>query len=456
MNTPKTLLLAAIAGLTLTACDDSDDKYSYLRVYHASPDAPSVNVWVDGSPLLTNVAYQQSSGQLKLKEGMRDVRVEAILPDGSTVDVVPTTSIDFMYGMEYNLIATGKVSSDGSDGKGFGPQLSSRAKTSPSGARVQVMHSSPDAPTVDVFITAPNADLTMATPFADDAAYLAVTDAVEVPAGDYQIRITDPNDPTTVFFDSGTIAVPAGADWFAAATNNTAAGSSPVSLLVDTGEGSLVVQSINGEADLRVVHGISDAPGVDVWVDGVAPSNTSPLFNVGFKDQTDYLSLPAKSTDFAVAVNGTAPPTIVDDLALTADLMSNTTYTAIAIGNLGDATDNDELFVVVDDPRRVTTEAKLRAIHASTLAGPVDIYVSADATPSSDDVIIEDVEYKGDTGLLPVMPSDVYIMITPANDSNTIAVGPVMLSLTGGSITTLVAVNDPMAASGVGVLSLDD
>jgi hypothetical protein len=400
------------------------------------------------------VNYQQSSGSVKVKEGSRNVRVEAILADGSTPVVRPTTRLEFMHGSESNLVATGQVCADGSDGKGFGPQLSSRDNLTPDGARVQVMHSAPDAPTVDVFITAPNADLTSAMPFADDVSYLGVTDAVEVPAGDYQIRITDPNDPTTLFFDSGAVNVPAGSDWFAAATNNTASGGSPVSLVIDTGSGSLLVQDASSGADIRVVHGISDAPGVDVYVDGAAPAASSPLNNLEFKAQTDYLALDSGSTSFTVAVTGTS--TFVDDLALTANLMANSTYTAIAIGDLGDGLSNDELFVVADDPRRITTEAKLRAIHASTLAGPVDIYVSADASPSSDDVIIEDVAYKGDTGLLPLMPSTVYVMITPANNSSVVAVGPVMLDLTGGSITTLVAVDDPMAGSGVGALSLGD
>ncbi|RJG50454.1 DUF4397 domain-containing protein [Motilimonas pumila] len=464
MKKTNKILLAAAITTALTACgsDSNDDnnevvENSYLRVYHASPDAPAVNVWLDGNEALKGVDYQQSSGMITVPAGMHTVQVEAILPDGTTTTVIPATDLDLAANTEYNVVAAGKVSADGSDNTGFGPQIVTRDALMPEGARVQVMHAAPDAPTVDVFITAPGEDLSMATPFVDDAAYLAATDAVEVPAGSYQIRITDKDDPTMVYFDSGTVEVPAGADWFAAATNNTMAGGSPVALLVDTGEGPLVVQDANSGADIRVVHTISDAPGVDVWINGDAPAMDSPLYNLMYKDKTDYLSVPAASYDFAVGVNGTDPVVVVDALGLEgAELMANYSYTAMAIGNLGDGMDNDELFVVSDDTRRVATEAKLRAIHASTLAGEVDIYVSADATPSEDDVILENVPYKGDSTLLSVMPGEVYIMVTPADDMNTIAIGPAMLNLEGGSITTLVAVDDPDAATGVNVISLDD
>jgi hypothetical protein len=291
-------------------------------------------------------------------------------------------------------------------------------------------------------------------PFADDVEYLGATDAVEVPAGDYQIRITDPNDSATVFYDSGTVTLPAGGDWVALATNNTGAGGSPVNLLVDTGTGPLVVPDVNSGSDIRVVHAISDAPGVDVWINGTPPTMDSPLYNLAFKDVTGYLPVPAADYTFNVGVNGSDPVVVVDALTLAASLAATTTYTAMAIGDLDDGNDNVELFVVADETRRVLTEAKLRAIHASTLAGNVDIYVSADASPSADDTIISNVPYKGDTGLLALSPGEVYIMITPAGDMNNIAIGPVMLDLAGSSITTLVAVDD--GAGGVTAISLDD
>ena len=456
-NLHKILMASMVAG-ALGGCNSKDKKEdSYLRIYHASPDAPQVNVWLDGTPALSGVDYQQSSGQISVAAGNHTVQVDAILADGSSLTVIPETSLALMADMEYNVVAAGKAALLGTDdGNAFGPKIISRDALTPQGARVQAMHGAPDAPTVDVYITAPDADLTGVSPFADDLAYLSVSEAVEVPAGSYQIRITSATDSNTVYFDSGTVAVPDGGDWFAIATNNTDAGSSPVNLLVDTGTDSLVVRDKNSGSNIRVAHTISDAPGVDVWINGEAPAADSPLYNLGFKEFTDYLAVAAGDYTFDVAVNGSDPVQVVDALSLAASLAPAVNYTALAIGNLGDDTENDQLFVVSDDTRRLATAAKLRAIHASTLAGNVDIYISADATPDEDDLKLSNVPYKGDSTMLQVSPGEVYVIVTAFDDINSIAIGPAPFDLTAGSITTLVAIDDPDAATGVSVISLDD
>lgn len=457
------LLVTSLFGLM--GCDDDDDdpkmmmeeEYSYLRVYHAAPDAPEVNVLLNGEVALSAVDYAMSSGAVKLMSGSHTVQIDAILADGSTATVLPETTLNLEKDMEYNVIATGKASLIGSgDMKEFGPQIVARDVLMPTGARVQVMHASPDAPEVDVFITAPGADLAMATPFADNVSFPMATDAVEVSAGDYQIRITSPTDSSMVYFDSGTVTVPAGGDWFAAAVTNTGVGESPVKLLVDTGSASLVVKDADTGSELRVVHTISDAPGVDVWVNGSAPASDSPLFDLEYSQSTDYLSVPAGNYDFAVSVNGSDPVAVVDALAFSGELMADQAYSALAIGNLGDMVNNDKLLVVMDDnTRRVATEAKLRAIHASTLAGNVDIYLSADTSISDDDVKIGDVPYEADTGVLSLTPGMAYIIVTAVGDMAP-AIGPAELALEGGTLTTLVAVDDPNSATGVSVISLDD
>jgi hypothetical protein len=453
----KLFIASVISGL-LVGCGsdghDPDVESSYLRVFHASPDAPKVNVWLDGEIALKAVDYQQSSGKLMVPAGVHTVQIEAILPDGNTVTVLEETSLELMADTEYNVVATGKAALLGQgEATSFGPATSSRGLMMEGGARVQAVHAAPDAPTVDVFITALDTDLMGVTPFADDLVYTAASAAVEVPAGDYQIRITDANDPMTVYYDSGNVTVPAGSDWVAVASANVGAGDSPVTLIVDTGTDTLLVNDKGTGSKIRVAHTISDAPGVDVWINGTAPATSSDLYNIVYKGSTDYQNVGADEYTFNVAETGTED--VIDALTLTATLVAGYTYTALAIGNLGDLVNNDELFVVEDNTRLIATAAKLRAIHASTIAGNVDIYVSADATPSEDDVILKDVAYKGDSTLLEVSPSIVNIIVTPAGDMNTIAIGPVELDLTGGSITTLVAIDDPMSVTGVSAIKLD-
>ena len=463
MKTFSKILLTSLIAASLSACTDDEHpvvmvENSYLRVLHAAADAPKVNVWLDGKPALEGVDYQQTSGAIKVTAGKHTVQVDAILPDGSTLTVIPETTLDLAKDMEYNVVALGKAALIGTgEAAEFGPAIISRSALTPEGVRVQAIHAAPDAPVVDSFITEPNADLSAATPFADDVPYKANTEAVEVPAGAYQIRLTKFDDPSVVYFDSGAVDVAAGSDWVVAAVANTEAGESPVNLLIDSGTGPVVVKDVNTGADIRVAHTISDAPAVDVWVNGTAPAMSSPLYNLSYKAKTAYLPVSAGTYDFAVGVNGSDPVVVVDALGLKgAALTAGTTYTALAMGNLADNIANDELLVVTDKTRRIATEAQLRAIHASTLAGNVDIYLSADASPSSDDVILKNVAYKGDSTVLSVMPGAKYVMITPVDNPATIAIGPAALPLTAGTLTTLVAVDDPSAATGVSVMSLDD
>ena len=71
-------LLAASSLLILAACDSDDNDpapaeppapTTTVQVLHASPDAPAVNVLVNGEEALGNVDYKDSSGWISLDAG---------------------------------------------------------------------------------------------------------------------------------------------------------------------------------------------------------------------------------------------------------------------------------------------------------------------------------------------------------------------------------------------------
>jgi hypothetical protein len=55
---------------------------------------------------------------------------------------------------------------------------------------------------VDIYVTAPGADLQVATPTLTNVPFGAASDYLEIPAGDYQLRVT-PAGSKTVVIDSG-------------------------------------------------------------------------------------------------------------------------------------------------------------------------------------------------------------------------------------------------------------
>ena len=198
-----TLLLAASA-LT-AACSDDDnntgpDGQARVRVVHASPDAPAVDVLVDDATALSTVSYLTASDYLELADGAHNLKVNAA---GTTATVIDA-DVDLTDGTDYTVIASGLVAS-------IQPiVLQDDNSTPPAGTvRVRAIHGAPSAPAVDVYVTAPGADLEAASPALSNVAFGDVSDYLEVPAGDYQVRVT-PAGTKTVVIDSGALTLTSG------------------------------------------------------------------------------------------------------------------------------------------------------------------------------------------------------------------------------------------------------
>src|SRR3712207_9479531 len=72
---------ALVAALATAGCDDDDplspSTTAQLRVVHASPDAPAVDVLVDNAAVLTNVPFKAASTYLSVPSGSRNLKVRA-------------------------------------------------------------------------------------------------------------------------------------------------------------------------------------------------------------------------------------------------------------------------------------------------------------------------------------------------------------------------------------------
>ncbi|RUO35661.1 DUF4397 domain-containing protein [Aliidiomarina sanyensis] len=417
-----------------------------LRVHHASADAPAVNITANGDNFLEGVDYQVASGLATLDEGTYEIGVDAILPGGDTLTVIGPLSLDLEENMRYDVFALGRVDDDSLEPFIVANEINEIASGN---ARIQVLHGVPVDLTVDVYLTEFDADLSAEQPAAT-LAYQDFTPQVEIPGGDYQVRITVSGDADAVVFDSGEIAIPAGADLFLTATPNVAANTAerPIALLVADGESSFVLYSVDTGADVRVVHAIADAPAVDILVnDAVA------VPGLEFPEFTGYLNLAADEYNVKVNVADTDTTVIEADL----ELQNAWAYTVLAVGSLG-----DEAFgpaVLRDFNRRVTTEATVRVIHASPSAGEVDIYVTetndiSDAEPAfaGVDFNLEELQTTGNVALA---PGEYWITVTLAGTQDA-AIGPVLLEFNGGGIYTIVATDGEGGGLPPGVILMDD
>ncbi|WP_255195052.1 DUF4397 domain-containing protein [Halorarius litoreus] len=148
-----------------------------VRVAHLSPNAPNVDVYVDDSAVLEDVAFGTVSDYLEVAAGAHTVEITAAGdPDTSVFEGEVTAEA----GTDYTVAAIGEVGEDAD--QPFEPLVLMDNNEAPDSetARVRAVHASPDAPAVD--ITAGD------TVLFDGVAYGGSGD-VEVPAGDYTVEI---------------------------------------------------------------------------------------------------------------------------------------------------------------------------------------------------------------------------------------------------------------------------
>lgn len=160
--------LVAVMAMPVAAQDEA-----FVRVVHASPDAPNVDIWVDGETVLTDVPFTAVSEYLTLPAGTYNVQVTAT---GST-DPVIDADLTLEAGTSYTVAATGMLADI------TATVLTDDRMPAEGQAKLRVFHASPSAPSeVDVAVTD--------GPILVEAiAYPEATDYLTVDAGTYPLEI---------------------------------------------------------------------------------------------------------------------------------------------------------------------------------------------------------------------------------------------------------------------------
>ncbi len=181
-----------IGGVGAAAGDDGDDGEAGLRVAHASPDAPAVDVLVDGDVAVEGLAFREVTDYLELPTGEYEV---AVTVSGTDTTVFGPADVD-LDGEDYTAVALGEVSSDDT---AFTVSLfedTNGANVGDDEARVRAIHASPDAPAVDV--TVDDGALTLF----DGVAFGGSSGYAVVPTGSYDVEVrpdTEDDDGEVVF-----------------------------------------------------------------------------------------------------------------------------------------------------------------------------------------------------------------------------------------------------------------
>lgn len=177
------MVLALVTILPLTTV--AQEAPAQVRVMHASPDAPAVDVFVDGTLILQNVPFFALSGALSVPGGVYRIQVAPAGAGPGAAVIDATVQLDG--GKAYTVAAVNRVAR-------IEPLLlEDITEVPPAGqARVRILHAAPDAPAVDIKLADTDAVVLANVPF-KAAAYL------DVPAGSYTFDITPAGSSTVVF-----------------------------------------------------------------------------------------------------------------------------------------------------------------------------------------------------------------------------------------------------------------
>ena len=209
-RTSRLTMLAAASALALAAVSPAlaAENDAHVRVLHASPDAPAVDVYVNDTRVLTNVPFKVISNYLPLPAGTHQVKVT---PTGDAATAVIDAPVTVEVGKKYTVAAINPVAS-------IEPLVLTDNVTATSGtAKVRIVHLSPDAGNVDV---APDGGDALI----EDLAYKADTGYVDLPGGAYDLEVRAAG-TTTVALDLPSITLENGKGYSVFAVG-TAAGSS--------------------------------------------------------------------------------------------------------------------------------------------------------------------------------------------------------------------------------------
>ena len=165
-------MLFALASTSLAAGTAN------VRVLHASPDAPAVDVYLDDNIVdaLTNVPFGVISDYLKVPAGAHNVKVYAT---GTTSSPVIDADLTLAAGKAYTVAATGAVADIKAQ------VLQDDPKPVASKANVRVVHFSADAPAVDIATAGSAVDEAVVK----NLAYPDATDYLALPGGTYDLEV---------------------------------------------------------------------------------------------------------------------------------------------------------------------------------------------------------------------------------------------------------------------------
>jgi hypothetical protein len=366
-----------------------------LLVFHGSVDAPGVDITLENGNLLSdpgtsNVQLGDFRGYVNLPVNNYSIQVRVAGTENVVKGYEVPLSTLGTEGMALTVFASGYLNpSNNQPSFGlFAATKSGEVISLPvSMAKIQIVHNSANAGDVDIYL---NKDTKLS-----DVGFRTATGYIEVEAG--------VNNSVDIALAGSSIADDAPLNYnvsFAANSVNQifangllgAEGASAFDLyLID--DAKLTAES---GVDLKVFHGVTDAPAVDVTLE----DGTVLFGDLSYTNATEYLNLDENDYSIQVRVPGTNTVVKAYEAVLKTLGLEGNAITVFASGLLGATGDEPKfgLFAVTaagDVVALPVSMAKIQIVHNSPDAGSVDIYLNKDTK-------LSDVGFRSATGYIDV------------------------------------------------------
>ena len=363
-----------------------------FRVLHGATDAPAVDVKVrNGATLVNGAQYTDFTAYISVPSN--DYLLDICAAGTSTIVASYTAPLTAIPDLSAVLFASGFLDpSQNNNGEAFGlfaalPDGTVVPFTKTSVARAQIIHNcaDPAADSVDIYINGSlaldNFAFRSATPYidvtADTAMNIGIAPKTSNGVNDTLVsyNVTLNNGETYVAIASGVLN-PAN---FVSNPNGVSTG---FQLLLFNGMREAAVNPL--EVDFRALHGVTDAPAVDIIAQNIA----TLVSGAQYTDFTSYINVPAG--DYVLDVNAAGTSTTVASFNAPLSGVPGVSGVVFASGFLNPAQNQSGqpfgLFAALSNgtvvpfpPVSAPSTARLQVIHncADPLADSVDIYVGS-------------------------------------------------------------------------------
>jgi hypothetical protein len=216
------LFVLCLGIACLIGCGSSSSGTANLRIFQAAPDAPHVNILIDGASTASNIVYGNNTGYLSLKSGSR--HVQAVPVNASTP--IFDQPISLAPSSNQTLFLTGTAAS-------IKPvTLTDGGTTTTTGdGYVRVLNASSAMGPADVYVVPAGSSIAGVQPTSAALAFDKDTGYKLIADGSYQVFLTAPG-TTNAYVSTGPINLTSGQNQTVVALDGVAGGFA-YALLVD-------------------------------------------------------------------------------------------------------------------------------------------------------------------------------------------------------------------------------